>query len=118
MRRCWPLLSAFSVAYAFLIIAPSVLHQEFPLRTGMEWGDVLDIATPYVVLGLVWLIIQRSVPTVDARLVPVFLLLALVWAQGQGMHLAANPIGHEVPEGERGALPALIHFYDEELSHY
>jgi hypothetical protein len=46
MRRNWPLLTAFSVVYAFFLTAPAVFHQEFPLRTDMEWGDVLDIPTP------------------------------------------------------------------------
>lgn len=118
MKRNWLLLSAFSIAYAFFITAPSVFHQTFPLRTDLEWGDVLDIATPLVVLGLIWLLIHRTIRTPDSRLALPFLLLAIVWAQGQGMHLASNSIDHQVPAGASGALPDLIHFYDERLSHY
>src|SRR3989304_5589790 len=118
MKRTWPLLTAFSVAYAFFITAPAIFHQEFPLRTDMEWGDVLDIPTPLVVFGLVWLLVRRTVGTVDTLVAFPLLLLALVWTQGQGMHLASNSIGHQVAEGARGTLPDLIHFYDEQLSHY
>ena len=118
MKRTWPLLTAFSVAYAFFITSPAIFHQEFPLRTDMEWGDVLDIPTPLVVFGLVWLLVRRTVGTVDTLVAFPLLLLALVWTQGQGMHLASNSIGHQVAEGARGTLPDLIHFYDEQLSHY
>jgi hypothetical protein len=84
----------------------------------MEWGDVLDIPTPLVVFGFVWLLVRRTVGTVDTLVAFPLLLIALVWTQGQGMHLASNSIGHQVAEGESGSLPGLIHFYDEQLSHY
>jgi hypothetical protein len=118
MERTWPLLTAFSVAYAFFITAPSFLHQEFPLRSDMEWGDALDIATPLVVFAFVWLLVQRTLEDVDTPAVLLLLAIALIWSQGQGMHLASNSISHEVPEGASGALPGLVHFYDERLSHY
>src|SRR3989304_5707345 len=118
MKRNWPLLSAFSIAYAFFITAPSVFHQTFPLRTDLEWGDVLDFASPFVCRGFVWLLIHRTIGMSDNLLALPLLLLAIVWAQGQGMHLASNSIGHQVPAGASGALPDLIHFYDEQLSHY
>jgi hypothetical protein len=108
----------FSAAYAFFLTAPAVFHQEFPLRTDMEWGDVLDIPTPLVVFGFVWLLVQRTVGTVDTPVTFALLAIAVVWTQGQGMHLASNSIGHQVSEAESGTLPDLIHFYDEQLSHY
>jgi hypothetical protein len=117
-RPLWPLLTAFSIAYAFFLTAPAIFHQEFPLRADMEWGDVLDIATPVVVFVLVWLLVHRTVRTFDTQVAFPLLLIALVWTEGQGMHLASNSIGHQVAEGEEGTLPDLIHFYDEQLSHY
>ncbi len=117
-RPLWPLLTAFSVAYAFFITAPAVFHQEFPIRKDIEWGDVLDLLTPLVVFGFVWLLIRRTVTTFDTLVSFPLLLIALVWTQGQGMHLASNSISHKVAEGASGTLPDLIHFYDEELSHY
>src|SRR4030065_2620926 len=115
MKRNWPLLTLFSAVYAFLILAPSTFHQEFPLKTGMEWGDALDIAPPFVVVGLVWLLVSRTVSALDGRATLVLLLIAVVWSQGQGMHLASNSIGHQVTEGEGSGL---VHFFDEVLSHY
>jgi hypothetical protein len=117
-RRHWPLIAAFSIAYTFFLTAPAVFHQEFPLRTGIEWGDVLDIPTPLVVFGFVWLLVHRTVGAVDAAVAFPLLIIALVWTQGQGMHLASNSIGHQVADGEVGSLPDVIHFYDEQLSHY
>jgi hypothetical protein len=118
MKRNWLLLTAFSIAYAFFLTAPAVFHEEFPLRREMEWGDVLDIPTPFVVFGLVWLLVRRTVATVDAFAAFPLLLIALIWAQGQGMHLASNSLSHQVAGDASGPLPDLIHFYDEELSHY
>ncbi len=118
MRRNWPLLTAFSIAYAFFLTAPAIFHQEFPLRTDMEWGDVLDIPTPFVVFAFVWLLVRRTVGTVDAMVAFSLLLIALVWTQGQGIHLSSNSISHQVADGANGTLPDLIHFYDEQLSHY
>lgn len=118
MKRNCLLLTAFSIAYAFFLTAPAVFHQEFPLRREMEWGDVLDIPTPLVVFGLVWLLVRRTLAKVDALVAFPLLLIALVWTQGQGMHLASNSISHQVAEDASGPLPDLIHFYDEQLSHY
>ncbi len=117
-RPLWPLLTAFSIAYAFFITAPAVFHQEFPLRTDIEWGDVLDLLTPLVVFGFVWLLVARTVTTPDTWVTLPLFVIALVWTQGQGMHLAGNSISHQVVEGASGTLPEIIHFYDEELSHY
>ncbi len=118
MSRNWPLLTAFSIAYAFFLTAPAIFHQEFPLRTDMEWGDVLDIPTPFVVFAFVWLLVRRTVGTVDAMVAFPLLLIALVWTQGQGMHLSSNSISHQVADGANGTLPGLVNFYDEQLSHY
>ncbi len=118
MKRNWPLLAAFSITYAFFLTAPAIFHQEFPLRTDMEWGDALDIPTPFVVFGFVWLLVRRTVGVFDTLVAFPLLLIALIWTQGQGMHLASNSISHQVGEGASGTLPGLIDFYDEQLSHY
>jgi len=118
MKRNWPLLSLFSAVYAFLILAPSVFHQNFPLKSGIELGDALDIVTPFAVFGLVWLLVRRTVGEVRGAAALVLLLIAVIWSQGQGMHLASNSIGHQFSESEGGAAFDLVHFYDEVLSHY
>jgi hypothetical protein len=47
-----------------------------------------------------------------------FLLLAVLWVEGQGMHLAANAIGHLIQELPGGDADTLTYFLDEVLSHY
>ena len=116
--RGWVLFVVFAVVYAFFISAPAVFHQEFPLRRDIEWGDVLDIATPFLVFTLAWALIRAAVGGLSGGLGLAFLILAVAWTQGQGMHLASNSIGHQVPENASGDLPEVIHFYDEQLSHY
>jgi hypothetical protein len=44
--------------------------------------------------------------------------LAGLWAEGQGMHLSANSIGHLLDEVVHGEIYILTGFYDEKLSHY
>jgi len=47
-----------------------------------------------------------------------FLVFAAFWAAGQGMHLAANSIGHLLKGMESSDIYKLTYFYDEVLSHY
>ena len=46
------------------------------------------------------------------------MLLAVFWVSGQGMHLAANSIGHLMKGMEGSDVYKLTFFYDEVLSHY
>ena len=48
----------------------------------------------------------------------VFLVLAAMWVEGQGMHLVANSIGHLTQALVGSDVETLTHFYDEVLSHY
>ena len=83
----------------------------------MRWGDAIDVATPFVILGGLWLLARES-GTRERWVFPALLLLAIPWAQGQGMHLSAISINETVAAGESGTLPDLVEFYDEALSHY
>ena len=116
--RIWLPYLAFAVAYAVFLAIPAFLHGSFPLERLMEWGDVIDLATPLVVLGLLWWLIRTTVGPLSGRLTVLFALLALLWTEGHAMHLAANSIGHHVASGAGGPLPAVIDLYDERLSHY
>jgi hypothetical protein len=46
------------------------------------------------------------------------MVLAALWVEGQGMHLAANSIGHLLEEMTGSNASILTSFYDEVLSHY
>ena len=47
-----------------------------------------------------------------------FFIFAAFWAEGQGMHLSANSIGHLLTDTQATDLSKLTNFYDETLSHY
>ncbi len=119
MHRLSRLILSFAVAYAVLIVAPAFLDGQFPAYPLIKWGDVFDLLTPWVLIPLYWLLYrvdERTPPGARENLV--FLFFAALWAQGQGMHLAANSIGHLLG-GQQGSDPQLLtHFYDEVLSHY
>lgn len=107
----------FALAYAVLIMAPAFLSQQFGLYSQMKTGDVLDLVTPLVLIPLYWVLFRASGPDAPGlRETVVFLILSALWVEGQGIHLAANSIGHltsaDAPSQE------LTHFYDEVLSHY
>ncbi len=109
-------LLVFAIAFTVLIAGPAFLGGAFGPYPLMKWGDVLDILTPLILLPLYWgLLRSTSEAPPSPREMGAFVLLAALWVEGQGMHLAANSIGHIVQGGDAGQL---THFYDEVLSHY
>jgi len=107
----------FAVAYAVLIISPALFSQQFGPYPLMKTGDVLDILTPLVLIPLYWMLFWLDRPPTQRETV-IFLILAALWAEGQGMHLGANSIGHLLENAKDTDAYVLTHFYDEVLSHY
>jgi len=119
MKRTPILILIFSLVFLVFFIGPPFLGQQFALFPLMKNGDVLDILTPLVLIPLYWLLF-RSVEK-ESRCwcgVLAFVVLAALWAEGQGMHLSANSIGHLVEKMKGTEAYALTYFYDEILSHY
>lgn len=119
MQRLARLTLIFAILFAVLIIAPAFLSDRFTSYPLMKSGDVLDLLTPLVLIPLYWLLFQihpHRPPSSKEMLV--FLILAVLWVQGQGMHLVANSIGHLTPPYFGSEIEQLTHFYDEILSHY
>jgi len=117
MNRLSRLLLGFSVAFAVLIILPAFLGQPFFLYPLMKRGDALDLFTPLILLPLYYLLLVRAAGRAPSvREMVVFLVLGALWVEGQGMHLAANSIGHHLRIADDAA--ALSYWYDEHLSHY
>ena len=117
MRTAWAAL-AFSGALAVFLLGPAFLPATFGPYPELRWGDVLDFVTPVAVLPAAWWLLRsagRGSPGNGATLL--FIALAGLWASGQGMHLAANAIGHLVEPGA-GDGGALTHEFDEVISHY
>jgi hypothetical protein len=109
------LILVFAVAFAAFIILPGLLGQPFPPYPLAHWADVLDLFTPLVLIPLYWLLFRQLTNGQGDNLA--FLLLAALWVEGQGMHLAANSISNLLGSGPSG-VHQLVHFYDEVLSHY
>ncbi len=119
MQRLSNLTLAFALFFAILILAPAFLSWQFGPYPLIKYGDVLDLFTPLILLPLYWLLLQlrpNELPKQTEMIA--FMVLAGVWAMGQGMHLSANSIGHLLTSASSEDLQTLTHFYDEDLSHY
>ncbi len=119
MQRLRSLILIFAILFAVFIIAPAFLSDQFAPYPLMKNGDVLDLLTPLVLIPLYWLLFQihpHRPPSQKEMLI--FLIFAALWVEGQGMHLAANSIGHLTQSYSGSELEQLTHFYDEILSHY
>lgn len=113
------LMVIFSLAFAGLIILPAFLDTPFPLYPLMKVGDAFDLLTPLVLIPLYWaLFIQTSPAPPKPAALTAFLVLAALWVLGQGAHLAANSIGHQLEGLKETPAYTLTYFYDEVLSHY
>jgi hypothetical protein len=110
----------FAIAFALVLLGPpEVGHAQFGPNPDLKWQDILDIATPVVMLPAYWMLVRqpRWAPDFDQVELLLFLGLAAVWAEAQGMHLAANSIDNLV--GQQGLpAPPIIHLFDEIVSHY
>ncbi len=119
MNRLSRLILVFSIAFAILLISPSLLKNQFGPYPLMKTGHALDVLTPLVLIPLYWLLYQvdqKQAPSLSGTVV--FLVLAAFWVEGQGMHLSANSIEHLLREAKGSDAYNLAHFYDEVLSHY
>ncbi len=123
-RRCTVprlngLILGFSVAFAVFFLGPSMLSSQFGPYPLIKLGDVFDLLTPLVLLALYWLLYQvgqEKRPRLREGVA--FMVLGALWVQGQGMHLAANSIGHLLRDMTGSAPYALTYFYDETLGHF
>ncbi len=113
------LILVFSLLSMVFFLGPALLSQQFGPYPLMRNGDVFDLLTPLVLIPLYWLLFQiRRDLTPAQREIMAFLILAVLWVMGQGMHLAANSISHLMEDMKLSDAYTLTHFYDETLSHY
>lgn len=118
MPRIDRLIVLFAVLFAVMLFAPALVSAQLPPYPLLKYGDVIDLLTPFVVMPLYWLLFRVDARFgVTTRETVWFVLIAALWAQGQGMHLAANSIGHLLKGMETTDAYALTHFFDEVLSH-
>lgn len=119
MREPHPLalLIVFTGLYIALIATPALADATFPLRRDLQWGDIVDLAAPLGILGMVWLLVFQAARSARWPFVAL-VVISLVWTEGHGMHLAANAINHHVDDATPPDLAEVVHFLDESLSHY
>lgn len=108
------LASGFAAAFVLVFLVPPFTPFAFSPDPDLRWGDVLDFATPVVMLPAYWLLLRHGRPALPRWESIVFLALAAVWVEGQGVHLAANAIGHHVSSGPGAGLTSL---FDEKVGH-
>jgi len=119
MKRLSALILIFTIAFTVFFIVPPFLGKPFDPYPLMKAADVFDVLTPLVLIPLYWLLYRMVQPKPVPRSgIIIFIIFAVLWAQGQGIHLAANSI-HHLAEGIEGTdIYKLIYFYDEVLGHY
>jgi hypothetical protein len=119
MQRLQRLTVAFAVLFAFFILVPPFLSAPLAGYPLMNVQEVVDLFTPLVLIPVYWLVFRAiSEDDPGPTQTIVFLILAALWVEGQGMHLSANSIGHLTEVLAGSAIAGLTNFYDEVLSHY
>ena len=119
MSRPSRLSFVFALALTFFIITPAFLSSPFGPFPLMSWGDFLDLFTSIALIPLYWMLFRtatRAEPSARASIL--FAMLVALWAQGQGMHLVANSIGHLLDPVPGSLAYALTYQYDEYISHF
>lgn len=119
MKSTSRLVLIFVLVFAAFIVLPAFLSNQFSLYPLLKNGDILDLFTPLVLIPIYWLLFRlkpQKGPT-NAETIT-FLVLAALWVEGQGLHLAGNAIGHLTSEIIGSDIEKLTYFIDEVLSHY
>ena len=117
MEASSKLILLFAGCFAAFLMLPPVLGMPFLPYPPISVADVLDLFTPLILIPLYWLLLIRAgVRPLSLGQILVFLVLAALWVEGQGMHLAANSIHHFVTDDSTAG--AVANFYDEVLGHY
>jgi hypothetical protein len=108
---------AFGGWLVLLAVGYAVFHHAGTIFAGLgdvgdtqtRWADWIDLATPYVVTGAAAGALRAAHATRGVW--TVFWFAAILYTQGQAIHLAANSVGNAA-SGE----PA--HLWDETVGHY
>ncbi|MCC7450400.1 MAG: hypothetical protein IT324_23475 [Anaerolineae bacterium] len=127
MKRLSLLTLIFAAVSAVFLLLLIVLRSPFPLYPLVSYQDALDILTPFVLIPIYWLLFKAAAQDSSSPAEEiVFLLLAVIWVLGHGMHLATNAIDNligtlarrQVVDVTGTDIYHLTYFFDEHLSHY
>ncbi len=127
MKRLSILTLVFAVFTLAFILVVVFLRIRFPLYPLVSYQDVVGVLPPVVFIPLYWLLFKHA-GDAKTRLGQeiVFMVLAALWVEGQGMHLSANSIDNLIESLARNQvinikatdIYRLTFFFDERLSHY
>lgn len=119
MQRLARLTLVFAVLFAVFLIGPTLLSGAFGLYPLMKHGDLFDHLTPIVLIPFYWLLFEVRRDDKPSRNETIaFLLFAAFWAEGQGIHLAGNAIGHLSRAHPGSEVNTLANLYDEVIGHF
>jgi hypothetical protein len=115
-------LLAYSVALAAFLLIPPYLKTSVGPPRAFTLQEAADLLTPLVVIPLAWLVFDLA-GGLGRRGLVAFLVVAALWVEGQGIHLAANAIGdafpHDAAEAFYRTVPGDLDLWlDETLSHW
>ncbi len=115
-------LLAYAVVLAVFLLVPPFLMLSVGPPEKFTLQEAADLLTPLVVIPLAWLVFDLA-GGLGRRGLVVFLVLAALWVEGQGIHLAANAIGdafpHDAVDVFYRTVPGELDLWlDEVLSHW
>jgi hypothetical protein len=115
-------LLAYSVALAVFLLVPPYLKASVGPPSDFTLQELADLFTPLVVIPLAWRVFDLAGGPRRVGM-GVFLVVAIVWIEGQAIHLAANAIGDALAPSDaaayyRTAPGDLDHWLDETLGHW
>jgi len=116
-------LVAYAIALATFLLLPPTLKDSVGPPSAFTQQELGDFVTPLIVIPLAWVVFDAA-GGLRGRALVAFLVIAAVWIEAQGIHLAANAIGDAFPAGPlRDAFYAtragdLDHWLDEDLGHW
>lgn len=117
IKRQEKALVVFSLLFfAFTILFPTLLTSRPSFFPVVQWADLVDLFTPFVLMASYWRLFSITPAQVGRRQKACLLVFACLWIEGHGVHLASNSIGNLLTE-KRGDVFKLAYFFDERLSH-
>lgn len=115
-------LLAYAAALAAFLLVPPYLRASVGPPQAFTLQEAADLLTPVAVIPLAWLAFDLA-GGLGRRGLVAFLVVAAVWVEGQGIHLAANAVGDAFPHDGAAAfyqtVPGDLDLWlDETLSHW
>ena len=118
------LFAVLSLIFLLMLVFLRFGFQPYPL---ISYQDAIDLLTPLVLIPIYWLLFKYASGEGSSLTEEIaFLVLAVFWVEGHGIHLGANSINNligylaksQVVDITSTDIFTLTYFFDEYLSHY